>query len=89
MIQGVVVTEVDGSGGDSGGPFFWEGNTPVGPVTYLVGTHVHSTEGDYTPSGKGWFSPIDRGINQLENRFDGLDLAPCVTALCGLPATLP
>jgi hypothetical protein len=84
-IDHVVVYSRDAIGGDSGGPVFY---TVEYPLSYavLVGTHVHSynhnNDNIYYPDKKGWYSPYDRGKNQLSNML-GVEITPCLTTTCG------
>ncbi|OGO58664.1 MAG: hypothetical protein A2V85_15305 [Chloroflexi bacterium RBG_16_72_14] len=87
-IDHTVVYRADALGGDSGGPVY----VTTLPYPYsrykatLYGTHVHSYESATWHADKnGWYSPIDRGIDNLEFHYPGVSLAPCVTATCGLP----
>lgn len=86
LIEHTVVYRRDALGGDSGGPIFVT-VTPPGepPEAVLYGTHVHSEGGAFSSTKEGWYSPIDRGIAQLQSRHEPLALSPCVTGSCGLP----
>jgi hypothetical protein len=87
LIEGTVVYKVDGLGGDSGGPVY----VTTLPYPYdrykatMYGTHVDSPFDDvFHSTWSGWYSPIDRGIAQLEASFPGFDIAMCSSAACGL-----
>lgn len=85
-IEHTVVYGRDADGGDSGGTIFVRVEEPgEAPYVVLYGTHVHSQDG-YVPSGgSGWYSPVDRGINQMRASYPPLALNACITATCGLP----
>jgi hypothetical protein len=66
----------DSTGGDSGGPEYFES----GSVVIAQGTHVHS-DPDNQSGAKGWFTPISWGNSSLTNLF-GYGFAVCVVAAC-------
>jgi hypothetical protein len=85
-IDHTVVYGRDANGGDSGGLMFVRVDEPGGPsYAVLYGTHVHSQDGYVTTGGVAWYSPVDRGITQLQSRHAPLTLNACITASCGLP----
>lgn len=81
-IQHTVVYGRDADGGDSGGTMFVRVEDPEGPYAVLYGTHVHSDDG-YVPSGgQGWYSPIDRGIAQIQATHAPVTLRACLSSTC-------
>lgn len=86
LIEHTVVYRRDALGGDSGGPIFVVVTPPAEPTqAVLYGTHVHSDNGAFSSTKEGWYSPIDRGIAQLQSRHAPLVLNACITGSCGLP----
>lgn len=81
-IQHTVVYGRDANGGDSGGPMFISVSDPVAPYVVLYGTHVHSDDGYVTTGGNGWYTPVDRGISQLQTTHSPLQLHACTASSC-------
>lgn len=74
----------DADEGDSGGSIFYKTLSGGSYYVTILGTHVHSQD-DYAPTGGvGWYTPWDRGITELEDRFPALQLTPCFMTTCGL-----
>lgn len=76
----------DSTGGDSGGPVWYYINQNPGLAVIAMGTHVHSENekpGPYQDPQPwwGWYSPIDRGIYQMNNSW-GISYSLCVTSNC-------
>lgn len=69
--------------GDSGGPIYYIAGGSS-PYVALLGTHVDSQAGYVDFGGSGWYTTWDKGRDQLEASFSGLDLAPCFTTSCAL-----
>lgn len=81
-IKHCVVYGRDANSGDSGGTMFVQVNDPEGYYAIVYGTHVHSDEGYVPTGGYGWYSPVDRGITQLEASHPPLQLHACIVASC-------
>lgn len=78
--------DFDSWGGDSGGIIF-ENNYPnFEDSTKLLGTHVHSEDGEFgdddNPADRGWYSTHDNASDQLDDAF-GVVVLPCYTSSCG------
>lgn len=81
-IQHTVVYGRDADGGDSGGTMFVSVNDPEGSYVVLYGTHVHSDDGYVSSGGHGWYTPVDRGIAQMQSSHSPLQLHACTSSSC-------